>query len=215
MTSRRHRGELLVAVDEVHGDRLGGRQRRGRRLDGGRGLRRERARGRGARGGRLGQGSEGVRVDGSVGVVGRQPAAGQREPGQHEDPGGDAGQALIRGRRGARSTKREPPPGRSSTHARPPWRRACSATRASPRPVPMRWRAARAAGEALEDALLLARRARPGRRPRRGSAPVRRRPRRRSALVRRRAARRCSSRLAMARSRRRLSMGRDRSRQRW
>ncbi len=38
--------------------------------------------------------------------------------------------------------KRDPPPGRSSTHARPPWRRACSATRASPRPVPTRWRAA-------------------------------------------------------------------------
>ena len=34
--------------------------------------------------------SEGVRVDGAIGVVGRQPAAGQREAGEYEDPGGDA-----------------------------------------------------------------------------------------------------------------------------
>ena len=43
---------------------------------------------------------------------------------------------------GSRTTKRAPPPWRSSTHASPPCAVACSATRARPSPVPMRWRAA-------------------------------------------------------------------------
>ena len=79
---------------------------------------------------------------------------------------GDAAAPLARrrsapahpGSAGNETTKRAPPPGRSSTHAAPPWTAACSATRARPEAGADAVTGGRAPGEALEDAGALGRR---------------------------------------------------------